>query len=84
LADDEVGSALLLNAAYRKDRPAMWMLVIGRLLAIPVFLVDGGPWVNFAAFGGACGVLTAMALGWEARVNWFSFLFSVVWCGVSG
>jgi hypothetical protein len=82
LADDQVGSALLLNAAYWKDLPAMWILVIGRLLAIPVLLVDGGPGVNLAAFDGACGVLTAMALGWEAHVSWF--LFFSGWCGVPG
>jgi hypothetical protein len=58
----------------------MWMLVIGRLLAIPVFLGNGGPWVNLAAFGGACGVQTAMALGWEAHMSWFSFLFWAVRC----
>jgi hypothetical protein len=56
------------------------MLGIGRLLAILVFLADGGPRVNLAAFDGACGVLTPMALGWEAHVSWFSFLFWVVWC----
>jgi hypothetical protein len=79
LADNELDRALLLNAAYRKDRSAMWMLVVGRLLAIPVFLLDGGPWVNLAAFDGACGVLTAMALGWEVYV---SSLFIFLLCGV--
>jgi hypothetical protein len=49
----------------------MWMLVFGRLLAIPVLLVDGGPWGYIAAYDGACGVLTAMALGWEAYVSFF-------------
>ena len=78
MANNEVDSALLLNAVYRKDRLAMWMLGFGRLLAIPVLLVDGGLWVNIAAYDGACGVLTAIASGWEVCVSCFSFLFCVL------
>lgn len=43
----------------------MWMTVVGRAMAVPVFLGHGGPWTNVAAFEGLCGVLTLAALVWE-------------------
>jgi hypothetical protein len=43
----------------------MWMSVIGRVIAIPVFVGHGGPWLNVAVFEGVCGVLVAGAFGWE-------------------
>ncbi|KAH8667938.1 hypothetical protein BGZ60DRAFT_408274 [Tricladium varicosporioides] len=51
--------------AYRNDVPVMWMTVLGRVIAIPIFLKHGGPWANVAAFEGVCGGLTAAALVWE-------------------
>jgi hypothetical protein len=60
-----VDRAFYLNAGYRRDRLAMWMSVLGRVIAIPVFIGHGGPWVNVAVFEGVCGGLTAGALGWE-------------------
>jgi hypothetical protein len=42
------------------------MMVVGRAIAVPVFLSHGGPWVTVAIFEGVCGGLTVAALGWES------------------
>ncbi len=43
----------------------MWWCVVGRMMAIPVFVQHGGPWVDVAVFEAVCGVLTAGALLWD-------------------
>lgn len=58
--------AFYLNAALRQDRTVMWWMILGRLIAIPVFLGHGGPWLQVAGFEAVCGVSTAAALSWEA------------------
>jgi len=60
-----INRAFYINAAYQIDRTAMWISVIGRVIAIPVFVGHGGPWLNVAVFEGVCGVLVAGAFGWE-------------------
>jgi len=45
----------------------MWWCVVGRLLAIPVFLQHGGPWLNVALFEGVCGLSVVTALLFESR-----------------
>ena len=45
------------------------MTVLGRAVAVPVFLSHGGPWAKVAAFEGVCGVLTFAALGWESLTS---------------
>lgn len=45
------------------------MMVVGRAIAIPVFLSHGGPWVKVATFEGICGGLTFAALGWEFLIS---------------
>ncbi|KAK0121690.1 hypothetical protein ONS95_009975 [Cadophora gregata] len=57
--------AFYINAAYRKDRPIMWVCVLGRGMAVPVFMGHGGPWRNVAAFEAVCGLSIAGALVWE-------------------
>jgi hypothetical protein len=60
-----VSRAFYIHAAYQRDRTAMWMSVIGTVIAIPVFVEHGAPWLNVAVFEGVCGVLVAGAFGWE-------------------
>jgi hypothetical protein len=43
----------------------MWLSVAGRGLAVFVFLRDGGPWKNVAAYEGVCGLVLGAALVWE-------------------
>jgi len=61
-----MNSAFYINAAWRGDRVTMWMTVVGRAMAVPVFWGHAGPWTNVAIFEGVCGVLTFGALVWES------------------
>ncbi|KAB8300155.1 hypothetical protein EYC80_000382 [Monilinia laxa] len=56
-----------LIAAQRRDKLAMWLSVIGRIIAVGTFLIDAGPWRNIAIFEGVCGGLLAGSLIWESR-----------------
>ncbi|KUJ21524.1 uncharacterized protein LY89DRAFT_376667 [Mollisia scopiformis] len=58
--------AFYLNTALRHDTTMMWWCVVGRLIAIPVFLQHGGPWRNVAVFEAACGLLTMGGLLWDS------------------
>lgn len=54
-----------INAAYRHDRAMMWLCVLGRGIAISVFVSHGGPWRSVAIFEAVCGLSVAGALLWE-------------------
>ncbi|KAI9651376.1 hypothetical protein NHQ30_001418 [Ciborinia camelliae] len=66
LGSISIGTFYLI-AAQRRDRLAMWLTVIGRTIAVAVFMVDAGPWRNVAIFEGVCGGLLAGSLIWEFR-----------------
>ncbi|PVH86469.1 hypothetical protein DL98DRAFT_481190 [Cadophora sp. DSE1049] len=57
--------AFYINAAYRHDKTMMWICVLGRGIAIPVFMAHGGSWKNVAVFEAVCGLSVAGALVWE-------------------
>ncbi|KAG4423120.1 hypothetical protein IFR04_003757 [Cadophora malorum] len=57
--------AFYINAAYRHDKSIMWLCVLGRAIAIPVFMTHGGPWRNVAVFEAVCGLSVAGALLWD-------------------
>lgn len=60
-------STFYLIAAQRRDKVAMWLSVIGRIIAVGVFMIDAGPWRDIAIFEGVCGGLLAASLVWESR-----------------
>ncbi|KAL2075928.1 hypothetical protein VTL71DRAFT_871 [Oculimacula yallundae] len=61
--------AFYINAAYRRDRAVMWLSVLGRGIAVLVFLGDGGPWRSIAVFEAVCGLLIAGSLVWEGMAG---------------
>ncbi|PMD59480.1 uncharacterized protein K444DRAFT_613439 [Hyaloscypha bicolor E] len=54
-----------LNAAFRGDKIAICWMILGRVIAIPIFLGHGGPWLQVAEFEAVCVFSTLAALGWE-------------------
>jgi hypothetical protein len=48
--------AFYLNAAYRNDFSMVWLMIVGRAVAVGVFWRYGGMWGNVAVFEAVCGV----------------------------
>lgn len=60
-------SSAYILAAYRGDKAAMWLSVVGRTIAVGIFWTDGGVWRKVAIFEGVCGGVLAGSLVWESR-----------------
>ncbi|QSZ35649.1 hypothetical protein DSL72_008519 [Monilinia vaccinii-corymbosi] len=66
LGSISIGTFYLI-AAHRRDRLVMWLSVMGRTIAVGVFVIDAGPWRNIAIFEGVCGGLLAGSLVWGSQ-----------------
>ncbi|KAM3067331.1 hypothetical protein ACMFMF_009825 [Clarireedia jacksonii] len=64
LSSITIGTFYLI-AAKKRDKLAMKLSILGRTMAVLVFLRNGGVWRKVAIFEGVCGGLLAASLLWE-------------------